>query len=99
MDLSVHKLNFISDILAMRAKNPEKFDVYTNRVCEIIYGLHPGDRYKIEKVPINSQPVFIKIVCMLITEGTDVLFTDDFTEIFCPLPAPVIMIKEMPLSS
>jgi len=79
MDLSIHKLHSFSELVELRNKDKDRFDRYTNTVYTILQTMTPEESFNVvAKVAESSRPMFIKVVCMAISEGYNLEFSEDF---------------------
>lgn len=94
-DLSAYRLNSWSEILTIRDKDPERFDRFTNKAYKIFLDLKPGESFCAARVDESSHEVFVKVGCMAIMEGLNLVFSEDFTVIrkLAPIEPRKIKIK------
>lgn len=89
MNYKVHRLKKISDLVAIRDKDPARFDRYLNNVYSRLFALEPGGTIDIELSVVEaSRPIFIKVACLAIHEGYPFEFSEDYSVIRKMVDAP-----------
>jgi hypothetical protein len=79
MDLSQYKLQSFDEIVAMMAQDRVKYGQFEERIYKMITWMKPGEIFELKHVEPSSRPAFVKIICMAITEGYDIVFSEDYS--------------------
>lgn len=85
INYSLHRMNNYDWIQSYRSTmGKEAFDNFLNRVYKRLMKMRIGDIYDLtKKVQEANRDLFIKCVCLFISEGNShYLFSDDYTTIY-----------------